>query len=269
MNSTPKADRIDRLPTALLFDFGDTIMEIYDRSRRRGIEALLPFATNLDGRDAGKSREQREHLEQREQLIEQLAEFGRSLDYRFETLSARHNLEYRQLDFHRLLYGKFGIEFTIGEDELEWRYWAASLGMRPEEGLTEVLEALHRRGVRMAVISNTSFRGFVLQRELERQNLLQYFEFVMASADYGIRKPDPLLYEVALQRMDLPADQTWYAGNMTTVDCAGARAAGMQPVWYAAPDLKSGGYEQALADLPAESIIIRHWTDLEHMLPAD
>ncbi|MFW5711232.1 MAG: HAD family hydrolase [Spirochaetota bacterium] len=251
---------IDQLPTAVLFDFGDTLMEIYDRSRRRGIEALLPYAANLNGRASGPAREQ---------LIDELAEFGRGLDYRFETLSARHNIEYRQLDFHRLLYGKFGIEFSIDEDELEWRYWDASLGMRPEEGLAELLEALRRRSVRMAVISNTSFRDFVLRRELQRQGLLQYFEFVMASADYGIRKPDPLLYQVALQRMGLPADQTWYAGNMTTVDCAGAQAAGMRPLWYAAPDIKSGGYAQALADLPAASIVIRHWTDLEQLLPTD
>ena len=253
-------NHIDQLPTAVLFDFGDTLMEIYDRSRRRGIEALLPYAVNLNGRASGPAREQ---------LIDELAEFGRGLDYRFEALSARHNIEYRQLDFHRLLYGKFGIEFSIDEDELEWRYWDASLGMRPEQGLADLLDALRRRGVRMAVISNTSFRGFVLQRELQRQNLLQFFEFVMASADYGIRKPDPLLYQVALQRMDLPAAQTWYAGNMPSVDCAGARAAGMQPVWYAAPDIKSGAYERARADLPAESLVIPDWTALEQMLPTD
>jgi putative hydrolase of the HAD superfamily len=260
MSTTPGGDHIhqseniNRLPTALLFDFGDTIMEISARSRRRGIEALLPYAVNLDGRD---------------ELIDELAEFGRGLDYRFETLSARHNIEYRQLDFHRLLYGKFGIEFSIDEDELEWRYWDASLQLQPEEGLPAVLETLRRRGVRMAVISNTSFRGFILQRELERQNLLQYFEFVMASADYGIRKPDPLLYQVALQRMSLPAAQTWYAGNMPSVDCVGARAAGMRPLWYAAPDIKSGAYERARADLPAESLVFPDWTALEHMLPPD
>ncbi len=251
---------IDRLPAAVLFDYGDTIMEISDRSRRRGIEALLPFAVNLDPRESGTAHEQ---------LIDELSEFGRGLDYRFETLSARHNIEYRQLDFHRLLYGKFGIEFSIDEDELEWRYWDASLQMRPEQGLPEVLDALHRRGVRMAVISNTSFRGFVLQRELERQNLLHYFEFVMASADYGIRKPDPLLYQVALQRMDLPPAEAWYAGNMPSVDCVGARAAGMQPVWYAAPDLKTGAYERARADLPTKSLVFPHWTALEQLLPTD
>jgi FMN phosphatase YigB (HAD superfamily) len=97
----PDQPRIDTLPEALLFDFGDTLMEIDGPHRRRGIEALLSYAVNL-----GPAREA---------LIEQLAQFGRGLDKRFETLCACHNLEYRQTDFHRLLYGKFGIDFSIDQ----------------------------------------------------------------------------------------------------------------------------------------------------------
>lgn len=92
MNPDAPALRIDQLPRAILFDFGDTLMEILDRSRRRGIEALLQHATNLDSGDTDPARSAASH---REALIGQLAEFGRSLDYRFETLCARHNLEYQ------------------------------------------------------------------------------------------------------------------------------------------------------------------------------
>ncbi len=244
------------LPQAVLFDYGDTIMEIAGRSRRRGIEAVLAHAENLDAAVETVSGGSYESL------VEELADFGRGLDFRFETLCAKHNLEYRQLDFHRLLYGRYGINFRTDEDDLEWLYWDASLELKPEDGLPGVLEAMRSRGTRMAVISNTSFRGFVLERELERQNLMQYFEFVIASSDFGVRKPDPLLYEVALKRMQLQPSSAWYAGNMTSVDCAGAVAAGMRPVWYAAPDLKAGSYDRELSKLPAESIVIRDWTDL-------
>lgn len=247
---------IDTLPEALLFDFGDTLMEIDGPHRRRGIDALLAYAVNLDPAAAN-----------REELIDRLAEFGRGLDQRFETLCARHNLEYRQTDFHRLLYGKFGIDFSIDEAELEQRYWDASLTMRPEAGLLELLDELGRRGIRMAVISNTTYRAPVLQRELERHGLMPHFEFVMASADYGIRKPDPLLYEIALQRMHLPPAAAWYAGNMTTVDCTGAAAAGLRPLWYASPDLKAGRYHSELPKLPADSLLTPHWTALQHALP--
>src|SRR6056297_73545 len=253
--SQPLQPRIDTLPEAILFDFGDTLMEIDGPHRRRGIEALLTYAVNL------------EPAADREALIDQLADFGRGLDKRFETLCARHNLEYRQTDFHRLLYGKFGIEFSIDQDELEQRYWEASLTMRPEAGLPQLLEELGRRGIRMAVISNTTYRAPVLQRELERHGLMPHFEFVMASADFGIRKPDPLLFEIALQRMHLPPASAWYAGNMTTVDCTGAAAAGLRPLWYASPDLKAGRYDSERPKLPADSLLIPHWTALQHAPP--
>lgn len=262
----PDQPGIDTLPEAILFDFGDTLMEIDGAYRRRGIEALLGYAVNLDP-VALKTSPGLDPAPAREALIDQLADFGRGLDQRFETLCVQHNLEYRQLDFHRLLYGKFGIDFSIGQDELEQRYWDASLTMRPEAGLPELLDELGRRGIRMAVISNTTYRAPVLQRELERHGLLSHFEFVMASADFGIRKPDPLLYEIALQRMHLPAASAWYAGNMTTVDCTGAAAAGLRPLWYASPDLKAGRYDSELPKLPADSLLTPHWTALQRALP--
>ena len=260
--------RIETLPEAILFDFGDTLMEIDGPHRRRGIDALLSYAVNLEPApgDPAARKTSPAVAPGREALIDQLAEFGQGLDKRFETLCARHNLEYRQTDFHRLLYGKFGIEFSIDQDELEQRYWDASLTMRPEAGLPPLLDELSRRGIRMAVISNTTYRAPVLQRELERHRLMHHFEFVMASADFGIRKPDPLLFEIALQRMHLPPASAWYAGNMTTVDCTGAAAAGLRPLWYASPDLKAGRYDSERPKLPADSLLIPHWTALQHAL---
>lgn len=242
-------------PEALLFDYGDTLMRIVSRSRKKGIEAVLEYASQ-DTIPAGD----------RSALVDSLAEFGRRLDFRFEALCVRNNLEYRQLDFHRLLYGKFGISFTIGEDELEWTYWSASLNLEPEPGLESFLSLCRDRGVRMAVISNTSFRGVMLDRELRQQGLDHFFEFVMASADYGIRKPDPLLYEVALKRMGLDPERAAYAGNLTTVDCAGASAAAMTPLWYAAPDLRDGRFEVEAKKAPPETFTCRSWDDCGALL---
>ncbi len=237
-------------PEALLFDYGDTLMRILGRGRTQGIEAVLNHAEKDTLPDENFSS-----------LVESLAEFGRGLDFRFETLCARNKLEYRQVDFHRLLYGKFGITFSIDDDELEWTYWSNALSMEPESGLESFLALCRDRGVRMAVISNTSFRGMILERELRLQGLDHFFEFVMASADYGIRKPDPLLYEVALKRMGVFPDHAAYAGNLTTVDCAGAYAAGMIPLWYAAPDIREGRFETESSRIPKGTLICRSWTE--------
>jgi len=238
------------LPEALLFDYGDTLMRILWRGRKHGIEAVLEHAVEASMPKVDRSS-----------LVETLVEIGRGLDFRFEALCARNNLEYRQLDFHRLLYGKYGITFTIDEEELEWIYWSAALEMEPEPGLESFLTLCRERGVRMAVISNTSFRGMILERELRLRKLDHYFELVMASADFGIRKPDPLLYEIALKRMNVTPDRTAYVGNLTTVDCAGAAAAGMIPIWYAASDIREGRFEREVAKIPEGSLTCRSWAE--------
>jgi putative hydrolase of the HAD superfamily len=245
----------DSLPRAVLIDLGDTIVDILSRDRKRGLSAVLEFAVDIPA--AGPRRDE---------LISRLAEYGEELDDRFEALCSRHNLEYRQLDFHRLLYGRFGVEFTIDEDRLEWEYWKASLELAPAPGLEAAIAVCAARGIRMAVISNTTYRGFVLRKEFERLGVMRYFDFVMASADYGIRKPDPLLFDIALRRMGVKPEEAWHIGNAVPIDCAGAAAAGMVPVWYAADDICRGRYEAESAGLPAGALTIREWAELEGIL---
>lgn len=257
MNVSDKGGRevARQAPVAVLFDLGDTIVDIVSRDRKRGLAAVLKHGKDLPAEGTGLN-----------ELIDRLAEYGRGLDGRFEYLCVKYKLEYRQLDFHRLLYGRFGIEFDTDEDHIEWEYWNASLELVLTAGLQTALKACRDRGIRMAVISNTTFRGWILQRELERLGIMQYFEFVMASADYGIRKPDPLLYEIALKRMNLQPAEAWYIGNFVDVDCAGAASAGMVPVWYAADDMKSGRFEAESEKLPQGSLVLPAWSDLPGLL---
>jgi len=245
-----------QMPAAVLFDLGDTIVNIVSQDRKRGLAAVLKHGKDLPANRSGLN-----------ELIDRLAEYGRDLDGRFEYLCVKHNLEYRQLDFHRLLYGRFGIEFDTDEDHIEWEYWNASLELVLASGLQSALQACRDRGIRMAVISNTTFRGWILQRELERLGIMEYFEFVMASADFGIRKPDPLLYEIALKRLDLQPTEAWYIGNFVDVDCAGAASAGMVPVWYAAVDMNAGRFDAESEKLPQGSLVLSAWSDLPGLLP--
>lgn len=238
-----------KLPAAILFDMGDTLIRAVSYDREGGIRALLSRARNSGSADAAE-----------------LAAFGRRLDERFETICARENLEYRQSDFMRLLYGRKGIEFDLPDAELERLYWDRSLSFETEPGVREALEAARAAGIRTAVISNTIYTASVLEHEMHKQDLSSSFEFILSSADYGVRKPDPLLFEVALAKLGLPAGRCWYIGNLTDVDAAGAAAAGMVPVWYSAKDERDGTAENAAAALPPGALRISHWEEMTRLL---
>jgi putative hydrolase of the HAD superfamily len=241
-----------RKPAAILFDMGDTVIRPVSYDREAGIRALLSRARGGGGSD--------------EAFVEELAEQGRRLDARFEEVCARENLEYRQSDFMRLLYGRAGIEFDLEDLSLEQLYWDRSLAFEKEPGIAEALDAVRRAGLRTAAVSNTVYTARVLDREMERQCLAGRFEFILSSADYGVRKPDPLLFEVALAKLGLPAERCWYAGNFVDIDVAGALAAGMRPLWYSAKDERDGRAEAAAAALPAEAIRISRWAELAGVL---
>ncbi len=235
-----------KLPEAMIFDLGDTVFHTLRYDRKAGIRALLShagialddgqFYDYAESSDSPKFRPLRGIA-----LVDALAKRGEELDRRLEDSCDAEKLEYRQRDYHRLLYGLFGIELGLPDEAAEQVYWNASLETELEPGIEEFIQELSRRGVRMAVISNAVYSSAVLQAELERRGLLRHFEFVLSSADYGLRKPDPLLFSLALGYLKLRPQQCLYAGNLPNVDVKGALDSSWRAAWYAA----SAGPEDA------------------------
>lgn len=75
-------------------------------------------------------------------------------------------------------------------------------------------------------------RGSVLEALFDRLLPGNQFEFVLASSDYLFRKPNRLMFEIALQKAGLSADKVWYCGDSIEADVYGARNVGIFPVLY-------------------------------------
>jgi putative hydrolase of the HAD superfamily len=90
-------------------------------------------------------------------------------------------------------------------------------------GTESALAALAAR-YRLGVVSNAN--GTV-RRKLVRVGLGHFFETVVDSAEEGIEKPDPRLFQIALERLGARPDETAYVGDIFKVDVLGARAAGL------------------------------------------
>ncbi len=133
---------------------------------------------------------------------------------------------------NRALYEYLGIEFSLTPLEMETVFWkAASIGaVMP--GADKVLEYLFERGIRTAVISNLLWSGEALNERLNRLLPKNRFEFVMTSSDYFIRKPNRVIFDIAIQKSGLCADEIWYCGDNQRADVEGASQVGIYPVWY-------------------------------------
>ncbi|MER3456724.1 MAG: hydrolase [candidate division GAL15 bacterium] len=90
-----------------------------------------------------------------------------------------------------------------------------------------VLEELRRSGLRLAVVSNWEPD---LPDVLERVGLRGYFDAVVASALVGAAKPDPRIFQVALDAVGVAPQEALHVGDSYEADVQGARAAGVYPV---------------------------------------
>ena len=89
------------------------------------------------------------------------------------------------------------------------------------------LQALRRRGLQLAVVSNANG---TLCAHMQRLGLASLIDCVLDSCDLGVEKPDPRMFRIALDRSGADADTTIHVGDLYEVDVVGARAAGIRGV---------------------------------------
>ncbi len=89
------------------------------------------------------------------------------------------------------------------------------------------LDALKARGLTLGVVSDW---GLSLGLIMRHHDLTPYFDFAVVSAAARLAKPNPGLYQLALQRANAIPDYAIHVGDSYVRDVLGARAAGIEGV---------------------------------------
>ncbi len=76
----------------------------------------------------------------------------------------------------------------------------------------------------LATISN----GFA---DLQAIGLAPYFKFSLAAHEFGCAKPDPRIFQAAIEKLQLSPHEVMYVGDDLRLDVAGAQAVGMRAAW--------------------------------------
>jgi putative hydrolase of the HAD superfamily len=112
-------------------------------------------------------------------------------------------------------------------DELSDYHRAHNLWELVPDDVPPALRALKARGLHLTVVSNANG---TLCAHMDRLGLSPSVQCVLDSQDLGVEKPDPRLFEIALERSAAERDSTIHVGDIYHVDVVGARAAGIRPV---------------------------------------
>lgn len=91
----------------------------------------------------------------------------------------------------------------------------------------ETLKALKDTGLTLGLVSN---RSNPCQEECEELGLLRYFEFAYVAAEVDAWKPNPRIFDRALEISGSSPERIVYVGDNYYADILGAGNAGLQPV---------------------------------------
>lgn len=131
-------------------------------------------------------------------------------------------------EFHRTMLAGIGlaehadeISGYLGANWQNPRSWPLTPGAK--EVLTEL-----KRGYKLGVVSNWDA---LLPGVLAATGLAGFFDYIAASALEGVAKPDPRIFQIVLEKLEVKPDQAVHVGDSPD-DVNGARAAGIEPILF-------------------------------------
>jgi pyrophosphatase PpaX len=122
--------------------------------------------------------------------------------------------------------------------------------LEPFPGAVEAVAELDRRGVRLAIVTSRLRRATL--RGLELCGLMDHFPVVVTPEDVENPKPHPDPVRMALERLGVSAERTWFVGDsphdVVAGQAAGVRTAGA--LWGPFPraTLEEAGADRLLSE---------------------
>ncbi len=206
----------------ILFDFGHTLVDF-----QRTQEALHSAYEEIRARiEAVAYMEVPEFLD----LVERVA--GGVDRLVAESYEQRRMEEVDQAELFRQSLS--GIGFDLPDDVIEHivaldhSAYSNSITVEPE--VLAALDELRRARYRMGLVSNISLRPDLMRADLERMGLAKYLDAMVFSSEVGLRKPDPRIFQEALDRLGVEPQETVFVGDRLYDDVSGAQAVGMRAV---------------------------------------
>ena len=151
-------------------------------------------------------------------------------DHRVREIIAGTDITFSAFDSKRIELAKQGFDGNseainhFGLEKTPW-HWEDE---KPFADAAETLEALVDRGYHLGIIAN-QIPGTA--QRLDAWGLLKCFDVVAASAELGVAKPDPLIFEKALELAGCQPCDSVMVGDRLDNDIRPAKELGMRTVW--------------------------------------
>lgn len=103
--------------------------------------------------------------------------------------------------------------------------WQRFIPIHPET--KPLLQSLKGKGIKVGIISNFQHAPHV-RKVLRRNGLLKMLDAVIVSGEFHVKKPDPRIFEIALEKLGTKPETTLFVGDDPERDIRGAASVGMR-----------------------------------------
>ena len=153
--------------------------------------------------------------------------------------------------FDKILKAKLGrIDFKILAGGILAYRRAKNGSMTLYPRVNQTLMDLMKLGIKRTVISDAPKMEVWLR--IVSLGLHHYFDDIITSEDFGVKKPDPKPYRRALELLGTKAEETLMVGDWPDRDIKGAKGVGMRTAWAKYGDTfdtKESGADYVLNDI--------------------
>lgn len=100
----------------------------------------------------------------------------------------------------------------------------------PFDGVENTIQELYRQGFKLGLISNG--KSPFQEHNFNSLGLQKYFSSIIVSEKVGLRKPDPKIFYLACEQLDVNLKEAIFVGDNWSVDIEGARNAGLNTLYF-------------------------------------
>lgn len=203
--------RIGTVPRAVLLDLDDTLC---DYSSARDLRLRIAFTRALATRSTPTAAVDIERL-----LKDSIQAQPHGTDH-----------------FAKLL-TPYGVTEIAAKEAAEWFKQNRFHGLRLFPETISVLQLLRntfagdraREIARIGIVTNGPTE--VQRAKLDHLGLQAFTDFIIISEEFGVAKPHPAIFQEALRRADVAAEDAIVVGDSPEFDIAGAHGAGIRAIW--------------------------------------
>ena len=130
-------------------------------------------------------------------------------------------------------------------------------------GIRDLLAWCAQHGHRVVVVTNT-VSGSAVRYQLQKHGIAEFITAVVASDEFGVRKPDPAIVQAALDIADADPRHTFFLGDKPDTDGLGAAACGISHRIL----VRGGSTEEPALQTALDDQVATHILDEpSHLLP--